>query len=208
MPRWYRPVNATPPQIKNQPCFRFCRAQKSQHVSVLKSALANYYWERTVAPLWGKVEQTLAQIKEHIVRAGVRPVCVPTGIAGEGEALTWEAVNWGGGIIHVRREKRGINPFVPILPEMEQLLKQMQTRMRSNLLFPSVLDTNKPLAYPTLARKSSNFCRSSEMRYVTLHGLRSFFVTQCRESGSPDTEIAAGQKRSSYYRANLRRCAA
>ena len=29
------------------------------------------------------------------------------------------------------------------------------------------------------------------MHYVTLHGLRSFFVTQCRESGLPDTEIAA-----------------
>ena len=105
--------------------------------------------------------------------------------------LKWEAVNWAEGIIHVRREKRGINPFVPILPEMDQLLKQMQTRVRSHLLFPSVLDANKPLAYPTLAVVLKRLCRSQEMRYVTLHGLRSFFVTQCRESGLPDTEIAA-----------------
>jgi len=105
--------------------------------------------------------------------------------------LKWEAVNWNEGIIHVRRQKRGINPFVPILPEMEHLLKQMQTRVRSDLLFPSVLDPNKPLAYVTIASRLSKLCRSTEMRYVTLHGLRSFFVTQCRESGLPDTEIAA-----------------
>jgi hypothetical protein len=39
--------------------------------------------------------------------------------------------------------------------------------------------------------KLRRFCRSSKTRYVTLHGLRSFFVTKCRESGLPDTEIAA-----------------
>ncbi len=105
--------------------------------------------------------------------------------------LKWEAVNWAEGIIHVQREKRGINPFVPILSEMEQLLKQMQTRVRSDLLFPSTLDANKPLAYPTLASRLSKLCRSTQTRYVTLHGLRSFFVTQCRESGLPDAEIAA-----------------
>ena len=105
--------------------------------------------------------------------------------------LKWEAVDWAEGIIHVRREKRGINPFVPILPEMEQLLKQMQTRVRSDLLFPSELDAGKPLAYPTLASRLTLLCRSTLSRHVTLHGLRSFFVTQCRESGLPDTEIAA-----------------
>ena len=67
----------------------------------------------------------------------------------------------------------------------------MQTRARSHLLFPSDLDVNRPLPYPTVAVKLSRLCHSTEMRYVTLHGLRSFFVTQCRESGLPDTEIAA-----------------
>ena len=55
----------------------------------------------------------------------------------------WEAVDWPEGIIHVKREKRGINPFVPILPEMEALLRQIQTRVRSRLLFPSELDVNR-----------------------------------------------------------------
>jgi len=109
----------------------------------------------------------------------------------EALALDWEAVDWTAGVIHVTREKRGINPFVPIQPEMEQLLRQMQTRAGSHLLFPSLLDVTKPLPYPSLAKALARLCRSLECRYITLHGLRSFFVTQCRESGLPDTEIAA-----------------
>lgn len=105
--------------------------------------------------------------------------------------LDWEAVDWAAGVIHVKREKRGINPFVPIQPEMEQLLRQMKARAASHLLFPSPLDAKKPVSYPTVAGAVSRLCRSLEIRYITLHGLRSFFVTQCRESGLPDTEIAA-----------------
>jgi len=105
--------------------------------------------------------------------------------------LDWEAVDWANGVIHVKREKRGINPFVPILPEMETLLREMQTRARGHMLFPSDLDVNHSLAYHTVAQKLSRLCRTTGMRYVTLHGLRSFFVTQCRESGLPDAEIAA-----------------
>ena len=105
--------------------------------------------------------------------------------------LDWEAVDWEAGVIHVKHEKRGINPFVPILPEMETLLREIQTRARSHLLFPSDMDVNQPLPYSVVAPRLSRLCRSTGMRYVTLHGLRSFFVTQCRESGLPDTEIAA-----------------
>ena len=85
--------------------------------------------------------------------------------------LTWEAMDWADGIIQIRREKRGINPFVPILPEMEQLLRQMQTRSVSHLLFPSELDVNRPLPYPTLAHRLRNVCHTLDTRYVTLHGL-------------------------------------
>lgn len=105
--------------------------------------------------------------------------------------LEWKAVDWSQGIIHVKRQKRGINPFVPILPEMETLLRQMQARAQSHLLFPSESDANRPLPYVTLASRLAGLCRMTKMKHVTLHGLRSFFVTQCRESGLPDTEIAA-----------------
>jgi integrase len=74
---------------------------------------------------------------------------------------------------------------------METLLREMQTRAQSHLLFPSDMDVNQPLPYSVIAPRLSRLCRSTGMRYVTLHGLRSFFVTQCRESGLPDTEIAA-----------------
>ena len=149
---------------------------------------------RETAPTAQQLQEIDAALRQrsHIVEADCVLFLAFSGLrVREALALKWEAVNWDEGIIHVRREKRGINPFVPILPEMEQLLKQMQTRVRSDLLFPSVLDTNKPLAYPTPAKKLSSLCHSTQMRYVTLHGLRSFFVTQCRESGLPDTEIAA-----------------
>jgi integrase len=137
------------------------------------------------------IDSALRQ-QSHIVEADCVMFLAFSGLrVGEALPLKWEAVNWDEGIIHVRREKRGINPFVPILPEMEQLLKQMQTRIRGDLLFPSVMDASKPLAYPTLAKRLSKLCRSTQSRYVTLHGLRSYFVTQCRESGLPDAEIAA-----------------
>ncbi len=149
---------------------------------------------RETAPTAQQLQMIDAALRQrsHIVEADCVMFLAFSGLrVREALMLKWEAVNWGEGIIHVRREKRGINPFVPILPEMEQLLKQMQTRIRSDLLFPSALDACKPLPYPTLARKLSKLCRSTQTRYVTLHGLRSFFVTQCRESGLPDTEIAA-----------------
>jgi integrase len=149
---------------------------------------------RETAPTEQQLQMIDAALRQrsHIVEADCVMFLAFSGLrVREALTLKWEAVNWDEGIIHVRREKRGINPFVPILPEMEQLLKLMQTRIRSDLLFPSVLDASKPLAYPTLAKRLSKLCRSTQSRYVTLHGLRSFFVTQCRESGLPDTEIAA-----------------
>lgn len=47
---------------------------------------------------------------------------------GEALPLDWETVDWAEKVIHVKREKRGIMPWVPILPEMETLLRAMQTR--------------------------------------------------------------------------------
>jgi integrase len=149
---------------------------------------------RETAPTAQQLQVIDAALRQrsHIVEADCVMFLAFSGLrVREALPLKWEAVNWDEGIIHVRREKRGINPFVPILPEMETLLRQMQTRAQSSLLFPSGLDVNRPLPYPTISLKLRHLCRSTGMRYVTLHGLRSFFVTQCRESGLPDTEIAA-----------------
>ncbi len=149
---------------------------------------------RETAPTAQQLQMIEAKLRERsrIVEADCIMFLAFSGLrVREALPLEWEAVDWPQGIIHVKREKRGINPFVPILPEMEALLRQMQTRAQSHLLFPSESDPDRPLPYVTLASRLASLCRSTKMRHVTLHGLRSFFVTQCRESGLPDTEIAA-----------------
>jgi hypothetical protein len=45
--------------------------------------------------------------------------------------------------------------------------------------------------YDTDAHQLRELCLSTPMKYVTLHGLRSYFVTQSRQSGLLDSEIAA-----------------
>jgi integrase len=109
---------------------------------------------------------------------------------GEALSLDWEAVNWGEKVIHVHREKRGIVPFVPILPEMEALLRQMQKRAASHLLFPSPFDPNTRRDDSAIRHRLTAACRSLQTSHVTPHGLRSYFVTQAREGGLSDAEIA------------------
>jgi integrase len=108
----------------------------------------------------------------------------------EARCLDWEAVDWKEGLIHVKREKRGINPWVPILEETETLLRNMRARVAGHLLFPSPRDPSQAIAYSAFARSLSTTCRNIVMKHVTPHGLRSYFVTQCRQSGLTDAEIA------------------
>ncbi len=109
---------------------------------------------------------------------------------GEAVPLSWEDVAWGEKILHVKREKRGIMPWVVILPEMESLLKAMKTRAVSYLLFPSPFDPNKPREISALRHRITSACKALDIGHVTPHGLRSYFVTQCRQSGLSDAEIA------------------
>lgn len=105
--------------------------------------------------------------------------------------LDWEAVEWGNEVIHVQREKRGINPWVPILPEMKRLLISMQARAKNHLLFPSMRDASRPVPYVTVAKTLAKLCKDLKMKHATTHGLRSYFVTQCRQAGLSDADIAA-----------------
>ena len=110
---------------------------------------------------------------------------------GEALPLTWCAVNRSEKLLHVQREKKGIVPFVPILPEMEALLKDMKQRATGNLLFPSLFDPGKPRDVSAVRHRIAAACRKLEIGYVTPHGLRSYFVTQARQSGLTDAEIAS-----------------
>jgi integrase len=109
---------------------------------------------------------------------------------GEAMPLSWEDVAWGEKILHVKREKRGIMPWVPILPEMEALLRAMKTRAVGYLLFPSPFDANRPREISALRQRITSACKTLDIGHVTPHGLRSYFVTQCRQSGLTDAEIA------------------
>ena len=90
----------------------------------------------------------------------------------------------------MKREKRGINPWVPIMDRMAPLLDEMKKTSRSHLLFPSPLNPNKHIACSTMAGALRKVCKDLGIRLVTPHGLRSYFVTQCRTQLS-DVEIAA-----------------
>lgn len=132
--------------------------------------------------LRGRNEQGVADVVCFLAYSGLR--------IGEALAMEWEMVNWTEKILHVKREKKGITPWVPILNEMDALLRDMQKRATSYLLFPSQFDPKKPADYSAIRRRLATACQKLELGHVTPHGLRSYFVTQARESGLSDAEIA------------------
>jgi integrase len=144
-----------------------------------------------VAYLRSHNEQAIADMVSFLAFSGLR--------IGEALPLTWGAVNWGEQILHVRREKRGITPWVPILSEMEALLRDMKQRasgeatgdLTGKLLFPSPFDPSKPRDVSAIRHRIAAACKKQEIGHVTPHGLRSYFVTQARQSGLTDAEIAA-----------------
>ena len=109
---------------------------------------------------------------------------------GEALPLDWEAVDWHKNLINVTREKRGVTPWVSIQPEMEKLLREMKARSRSYLLFPSPFNPETPRKSNPINRRIKAACVALGVRHVTPHGLRSYFVTQARQSGVGDGEIA------------------
>ena len=134
------------------------------------------YWLRT------RNEHGAADVVFFLAFSGLR--------IGEALSLDWEAVNWSEKVLHVKREKRGIMPWCPILPEMEMLLREMQKRATSHLLFPSPFEPNTARDDSAIRHRLAAACRSLGIGHVTPHGLRSYFVTQARESGLSDAEIA------------------
>ena len=114
-----------------------------------------------------------------------------------GEALVrrWAEVNFSEGILDVKREKRGIYPWVTIADELKALLTDMQQRRQaeepqSELLFPSPFDPTVPRDQSAIRSRIKTACRVLKIGHVTPHGLRSFFVTCARESGVADATIA------------------
>ena len=70
--------------------------------------------------LRSKNELAIADVVCFLAYSGLR--------VGEALPLTWGNVNWSEKLLHVKREKKGIVPWVPILTEMEALLRDMKKR--------------------------------------------------------------------------------
>ena len=104
---------------------------------------------------------------------------------GETLPLDWEKVDWINELIHVRRQKRGINPWVKMSTELKELLVDMQKRANGHLLFSSPFNNEVPVNDSAIRRRIKSACTALGIRPVTPHGLRSFFVTQCRKVGFP-----------------------
>jgi len=132
--------------------------------------------------LRGRNETAVGDLVAFLAYSGLR--------IGEALPLTWQAVNWGEGLLQVKREKRGVNPWVAILPEMETLLRDMAERGTSELLFPSPFEPDKPRDHSAIRHRLTTACETLGLSHVTPHGLRSYFVTQARQSGLTDAEIA------------------
>ena len=133
--------------------------------------------------LRGRKENGVADVVCFLAYSGLR--------IGEALAMEWEMVSWAEKLLHVKREKKGITPWVPLLSEMESLLRDMQKRAISYLLFPSPFDPAKPVDASAIRRRLGAACVTLDLGHVTPHGLRSYFVTQARQSGLSDAEIAA-----------------
>ncbi|HVM62252.1 MAG TPA: site-specific integrase [Verrucomicrobiae bacterium] len=134
------------------------------------------YWLRA------RKEHAIADLVLFLGYSGLR--------IGEALPMDWEAVDAGQGILHVTREKKGVTPWVVILPEMDTLLNDMRKRATSHLLFPSPHDTSRPRDESAVRHRLTAACKALGIGHVTPHGLRSYFVTQARQSGLTDAEIA------------------
>lgn len=128
-------------------------------------------------------ETAIADLVAFLAYSGLR--------IGEALPLTWQTVNLEEGLVNVQREKRGVNPWVAITPELETLLREMKERAGSALLFPSPFDVSKPRDASAVRHRLLAACEKEKLGRVTPHGLRSYFVTQARESGLTDADIAA-----------------
>jgi integrase len=126
--------------------------------------------------------QQPADLTQYLAYTGAR--------IGEALKARWKAVNWAENMIHVKRSKKGLMPWVPILPEIQKLLARMKQHATCDLMFPSALNPHTALDPSAFRRLLGKACKQLKIRHVTPHGLRSYFVTRARQSGLTDADIA------------------
>lgn len=123
-----------------------------------------------------------ADLTRYLAYSGLR--------LGEGRASRWPQVDWKEELINVKRLKKGVFPFVLILPELKSLLRRMEKEAKGDLMFPSPFDPLTPRDDSSYRRRLAQAAKACGLPHVTPQGLRSYFVTQARQSGLTDAEIA------------------
>lgn len=118
---------------------------------------------------------------------GMRQLCRPDGIE----------VEW----MHVRREKRGINPVVRVHPALRSFLEAwrrycLTAHAGSPWMFPGVAATKAaPIDFTRSLNLAAEAIGSPSNRFQqtrrTAHALRGYYVSVRRDAGVPDALIAA-----------------
>lgn len=87
-----------------------------------------------------------------------------------------------------RRSKRGVNPFVLMGPEFQEMLKAFLAWHKEK--FP---DSKQffPTGKSTLTHAMKRPIRDLQLPHRKVHGFRSFYVTKRRSDGASDEQIAA-----------------
>ena len=131
------------------------------------------------------------EVNDHQQDADITCYLAYSGLRlGEGLQSRWPQVDRKEELIHVKRLKKGVFPFVLILPELKSLLRRMEKEAKGDLMFPSPFDPLAPRDDSSYRRRLAQAAKACGLPHVTPQGLRSYFVTQARQSGLTDAEIA------------------
>lgn len=145
------------------------------------------------------IEQWLREKGEHEVSDLVCFLAYSGLRIGEALPVRWSSVNWDEEVIKVNREKRGVNPWIALIDDLKVLLTAMRQRrdawqretgLVSEYLFPSPFEPNRPRDASAIRHRLTAACKALKIRHATPHGLRSYYVTCCREAGLSDADIA------------------
>lgn len=95
-----------------------------------------------------------------------------------------------GSILHVKRSKRGVNPFIVIHEPLAALMQVHRQVIPGPWYFPAT-DPSKSILGTALSiqmRRQSEILQISPT--ITPHGLRAYYVTKRRSDGASDAQIA------------------
>ncbi len=95
----------------------------------------------------------------------------------EAAHVTWHDVNFDKGQVHLRVTKNGTARFVPMIPEMRELLQRLRASR------PAALQSAPVMLVHECQKAMDRAAETAGMARLTHHDLRHLFATRCIESG-------------------------